>query len=94
MVDNTGNFDNAYKPSLDYKPKTLTDYSLLLVSLKQKIKWLDDESPHVMVAITTKYWREFSAVAQEVTELGILLGVLADNAVAKLERVQQNYEGK
>ena len=93
-MDDTGNFNSGFKAPLGYKPKTLTDYSLLLVSLKQKIKWLDDECPHVMVAVTTKYWREFSAVAREVTELGVLLGNLADTAVAKLERVQQRHEGK
>lgn len=76
------------------KPRNITDYSELLVSLKQKIKWLDDECPHVMVACTPEYWEKFGAVATEIAALGIRLSVLADNAVAKLERVQQTHGEK
>jgi len=76
------------------KPRNITDYSDLLVSLKQKIKWLDDQSPHVMVACTPEYWEKFGAVATEIASLGIRLSVLADNAVTKLEHVKTTYAGK
>ena len=76
------------------KPRNITDYSEMLVALKQKIKWLDDECPHVMVACTPEYWEKFGAVATEIAALGIRLSVLADRAVAKLEHVQKTYEGK